>query len=279
MVAFVLLKKYLSFLGLLRESNRDSVSSIIPICIYVGLLGSFFLSAFLFFFFEAKVLNEFTGSFYFMCVSLLAFSWHSNYLWKSDEYAELFHDFDKIIERRKLKPLIYVENNNYIYFISKLGSQTPVVKMIYQTTLQKLEILTKKTHFYLMRTSVPIFTTLDMVLSMIGYMFFEVDPNSFQLTYLGSFPINWKTPSGYLMVGTFEAVSILAAAEMYAITLVLNLGYCYILSDFVMDLEESLAQLNQEFIAMSNQNFNVKRQIGIKRKLHDIFQFNAEARE
>lgn len=99
MKSFVSLKKYMSFLGLYPNSNRDGVLKLIPVCIYIALLGSFFISALWFFCFNASVFNEFTGSFYFMCVSSLAFTSHSNYLWQSENYANLFNGIDAIIEK------------------------------------------------------------------------------------------------------------------------------------------------------------------------------------
>lgn len=78
------------------------------------------------------------------------------------------------------------------------------------------------------------------------------------------------------MVGTFEATSILAAAELYAITLVLNLGFCYIFSDFISDLETNLYQFDQDCNADINKTF--QRQNEIKRRLCEIFEFHAEAR-
>lgn len=91
-----------------------------------------------------------------------------------------------------------------------------------------------------------------------------------------SFPVDWKTPRGYLIVGIFEASSILAAAEMYAITLVLNLGYCYILSDFISDLETNLRQFDKD--CNTDCNGTIQKQKEIKHKLWEIFQFHADAR-
>lgn len=89
----------MSFLGLFPDPNRDGVLKIVPVCIYIVFLGSFFISALCFFCFNASVFNEFTGSFYFMCVSSLAIAWHSNYLWQSENYANLLNGIDAIIEK------------------------------------------------------------------------------------------------------------------------------------------------------------------------------------
>lgn len=94
------------------------------------------------------------------------------------------------------------------------------------------------------------------------------------------FPVDERTPFGYLIAGSIEVVSNTTAAIMFAISLGINFGICSFLSDFVSDLEENLRQLDQQYItAKINKELTIEKRIEMNRNFLDIIQFHAEARE
>lgn len=113
MVSFISLKKYLTVLGLRREeTNIGKILKIASNCAFLGLLVTFLLSTLWYFCFDAKVLADYTGCFYFMSCALLPMAWYLNYLWKRNEYTKLFTDLDEIIEKRELLSFLMICNLN-----------------------------------------------------------------------------------------------------------------------------------------------------------------------
>lgn len=92
--------------------------------------------------------------------------------------------------------------------------------------------------------------------------------------------MNTKAPIGYLIAGLHEAASVLAAAEMFAITLIMILGFCHFLFDFMSDIEINLSELNDKYISEHHKkSLTSDKRITIIKQLDDTLRFHVEARE
>lgn len=97
------------------------------------------------------------------------------------------------------------------------------------------------------------------------------------INFKSRFPVDERTPFGYLVAGSIEVVSNTTAAIMFTISLGLNFGICRFLTDFVSDLEENLCQLDG--IAKQFKGLSIEQQAEMKLLFVDIIQFYSDARE
>lgn len=73
--------------------------------------------------------------------------------------------------------------------------------------------------------------------------------------------------------------SILVTAELFTCTLILIVGFCLSVTDFVLDIEEHLRRLNENIAGDENKNLTVKQQIEIRKNIFDIIKFHSEAKK
>lgn len=72
-----------------------------------------------------------------------------------------------------------------------------------------------------------------------------------------SYPVDSKTPIGYLIAGSIQVVTNIIAALVLTITLILHAGMCLFACDMITDLEEDLRQLDEKYIKKrTNQSIN-----------------------
>lgn len=93
------------------------------------------------------------------------------------------------------------------------------------------------------------------------------------------FPFDWKTPSGYLASVFIQSSCTFFSSELYLITLIIIIGLCSFVTDFVSDLEQDLRDLNSDLIGIKNGIFPTADRIKIKTKLIDVIKFHSEAIE
>lgn len=67
--------------------------------------------------------------------------------------------------------------------------------------------------------------------------------------------------------------------EAYATVMILTIGFCLAVADFVSDLEENLRQLNEDLIGLEDKELTANEHIKLTKKLSEIIEFNIEARE
>lgn len=91
------------------------------------------------------------------------------------------------------------------------------------------------------------------------------------------FPVDDKTPVGFLIAGSIEVVLNVSAAVVFAITLGLNYGICCFLTDFILDLEENLRQLDTK--AKHYKKLSPTKLIEMKTNFIDVIQFYGDSRE
>lgn len=103
MKTFNLLKSYMQGLGIFqRDPNRSGkIFNLFLNCVYFGISIIFLITTLWYFSFTAQTLTEYSKSFYFMTFSLVMLVWYPTFLWKRDQYATLFDDFDAIVKRSK----------------------------------------------------------------------------------------------------------------------------------------------------------------------------------
>lgn len=94
-----------------------------------------------------------------------------------------------------------------------------------------------------------------------------------------SFPFDWKTPAGYLASIAIQSVNVFLSTEMFFITLIITIGLCLLVTDFVLDLEQDIYRLNADLIGRKDKIFSAAERIEIKKKLIGIVQFHSEAKE
>lgn len=105
MGSFTLLKRIMRFSGILFDPNHSKTLMLISNCYFFVVFICYFLSTFWFFCFQAKVLAEYTGCFYFNCCSSLIFTWYWSYVSHRKDYADLFNALDAMIEKSKFKTM------------------------------------------------------------------------------------------------------------------------------------------------------------------------------
>lgn len=93
------------------------------------------------------------------------------------------------------------------------------------------------------------------------------------------YPFNWNTLLGYLVCLILQVPPVLAAADLFMFTLILAIGFCLILQDFVSDIVLSLQQLTDDLRRSGENSSNFEQQIELKKKLYDIMQFHSEAKQ
>lgn len=88
------------------------------------------------------------------------------------------------------------------------------------------------------------------------------------------FIFDWKTPIGYTLCGIIQALVIFGTAELFICTLLLTIGFCLFIIDFISDVEENLHQFNDHFLRAPYPN-----RVEMKSKLLAIIRFHSKAKE
>lgn len=93
------------------------------------------------------------------------------------------------------------------------------------------------------------------------------------------YPFDWETFIGYLACWILQVPPVLATAELFIYTLLLPIGFCLFLEDFISDIEENLHQLSDDLHRIGENLSNIEQKIEIKMKFFDIMEFHSEARQ
>lgn len=93
------------------------------------------------------------------------------------------------------------------------------------------------------------------------------------------YPFNWKTSIGYLACWLLQVPPVLATAELFIYTLILAIGFCLFLEDFISDIEENLRELNDDLHRTLDNVSNIDQHFEMKIKLFDIIEFHSEAKQ
>lgn len=103
MKTFDLLRNYIRNLGIFQwSSNRcGNLFTTFLNCVYFGIFMIFFMTTLWYFLFTAQTIIEYAKSFYFMSYAIVVLVWYSTFLWKTDEYAALFKNFDIKVRKSK----------------------------------------------------------------------------------------------------------------------------------------------------------------------------------
>lgn len=156
----------------------------IGINIYVyGLFLNMFLSTTWFLVSGGKTFQQYADCFFYWISATVFPVWHTNLLRGSQEYTDLFVEFETIMDKSKFilwDSTKYVQDVNKILNISrfklngtcKIGGVNPVLHAIYQQIDQKLEQLFKTSYFLLMKVAAPIFTVFVAAISVFRYFYF-----------------------------------------------------------------------------------------------------------
>lgn len=140
----------------------------------------------------------------------------------------------------------------------------------------------------------PFFTLLPIIISSYSNEYFQVYPAKyvfftekegisllihffFNIRVYFRFPFDWETFTGYLGCNLIQVPTILVSTNLFVIVLILNLGFCLIVTEFVSDIEISLRQLNEHLNGPKSKE--ITNQIIIKNKLNDIIIFHSESME
>lgn len=101
---------------------------------------------------------------------------------------------------------------------------------------------------------------------------------NFLSNYNQRFPFDCNTPVGYLGCITSQAATVFVGGELFVCTLTLTVGFCLFVTDFILDLEENLRQLNEIISTTSNDALNIEDHLEAREKFFGIIQFHAEAK-
>lgn len=71
----------------------------------------------------------------------------------------------------------------------------------------------------------------------------------------------------------------MVASALFVYTLTLTIGFCHFGVAFILDIEDSLRCLNDEFVISLNQKFSVRKSNEIRTNFAEIIQFHADAKE
>lgn len=94
----------------------------------------------------------------------------------------------------------------------------------------------------------------------------------FNIFFPNRCPFDWKTIIGYLACICIQIPTVFLTGQLYILTLLLILGFCYFLTDFVLDIEEHLQQLNETIIEKNNAKY-----YKFQKKFIDFIQFHTES--
>lgn len=97
------LKYYFGWLGILSFDSQAKHKLLATILqwIYCGMFAIYVLTTSWFFAFEAVTFQDYSRSFFFVSIATLSTVWYATHVAYQDKYAQIFDDFDNIIERRK----------------------------------------------------------------------------------------------------------------------------------------------------------------------------------
>lgn len=91
------------------------------------------------------------------------------------------------------------------------------------------------------------------------------------MSIISRYPFDWKTPGGYMFCLCIQTGGVLIFIKILLCTLILSIGFCMIMIEFVSDIEANLRHLNRKIVS--------KKKIDVKNKLFDIIEFHSEAIE
>lgn len=93
-----------------------------------------------------------------------------------------------------------------------------------------------------------------------------------------SYPFDWRTPLGYVACVSIQAVQLITLAEIYVSGIMFTIGVCMQISNFASDIKEKLDQFNRIIIS-SESELTIDDQTILRKRLNEIIEFHAEARE
>lgn len=96
-MAFESLKYYQSVMGLWKNGRYNLILNII----FIGFFINFVVTPMWFFLFTAQTIIEYSKCFYYMMSALLVLAWYSIFLHQRNDYAEVFADLERMIEKSK----------------------------------------------------------------------------------------------------------------------------------------------------------------------------------
>lgn len=123
-LSFSEVKSNMRFAGILPNPMRSKLLTIIVQSYFSGICLIYFVSTLWFLLFHAEILIDYTNGFYFNACGWLVSAWYSIYLWRSDQYADLFAQLDTIIEKSMLNRSKIIQTRKII-LISFIETRKP----------------------------------------------------------------------------------------------------------------------------------------------------------
>lgn len=86
---------------------------------------------------------------------------------------------------------------------------------------------------------------------------------------------------GYFMSISIEAITLMVSAEQFLCVLIITIGFCWFISDFIADIEEHLRQLNEDLplINTSRNMTEAHHLVRMMQNLANVIRFHGEAKE
>lgn len=109
-LSFGEVKSNMRFTGMIPNPSRSKLITVIVQGYFLGIYLIYFVTTLWFLLFHAEVLIDYTNGIYFNACGWLVSVWYSIYLWRSDQYVDLFDQLDAIIEKSKLRLSLYIFN-------------------------------------------------------------------------------------------------------------------------------------------------------------------------
>lgn len=189
METFELLRKYLRFFGIIRESSNiyEQFVNIALNCLILSVFLIYFLTTLCFFIFDAHTFQDYIDSSFYVLSSLLTMVWYVIYVWQRHKYGHLFDVLNTIIETSEYRENFVVDIHlSEVFFINAFsikGTSSAMAITGYAKTNKNIERLSKMAHIIVTYFQVPFFLISNMLICYYKYFILSYSGESFRLIY------------------------------------------------------------------------------------------------
>lgn len=91
-----------------------------------------------------------------------------------------------------------------------------------------------------------------------------------KINFSHSLPYNWRTPTAFLLTIALQYAVTVLISSLVVILLIVYIGFCFMITRFIIDIKRSLINLNDDIVAEKKKNVR-----SIK-KLCELLRFHAD---
>ncbi|XP_055310942.1 uncharacterized protein LOC129573841 isoform X2 [Sitodiplosis mosellana] len=196
---------------------------------------------------------------YYVSSTVLMLVWVLIYNWQRKKNVKLLVELDEIVEKR---------------------SQNVNVSQNYHQTSAKIDDLMETVHLIMMQTLVPFVVIAYISILVYKQLFWDYISNSFCYIFSATLHFNLGTPVGFLIGTIVQIATVFITTDLFIATLMVISQLRFFEVDFILDLKQSLKQLNDEIaLAKQNEKLPINESGNLKRNLIDLMQFFSTAKE